>query len=331
VALEDQRIAIIGAGMTGLSCADRLRSHGAKPVVFDKSRGIGGRMATRRAAGGLSFDHGAQYIRSRDGAFSSLLDRLTAEGTVGSWSARRFDETEDDNRALFVGVPAMNTLLKPLTKDLDLRLNCQVSSVLSTGAGWIVSTEESVIGTFDTVVMAVPADQARNLLVRQEALLSQIQKVEIWPCWSLMVALEAPVDCAFDQWRYVSGELGWIARNSSKPGRDSAECWVVHARPEWSIENLERSKEDMCAEMLAMFNRVMGEASGTELPAVIHAAAHRWRYAQTATPLGQAFVQSEDGSLLVGGDWTLGARIECAFESGVAMADALLDAGGIDP
>ena len=99
----------------------------------------------------------------------------------------------------------------------------------------------------------------------------------------------------------------------------------MHARPEWSQANLERSKDDICTEMLAMFQRLIAEATGASAPKVIHADAHRWRYAQTATPLGKAFANSADGTLLVGGDWTLGARVECAFESGAAMADAILE------
>lgn len=320
------RIAIIGAGMTGLTCADRLANAGAQPVIFEKSRGIGGRMATRRAgeAGELSFDHGAQYIRSRQGGFSDLLDRLEKEGSVGLWNAKRRDTSDPDDRPLYVGTPAMNSLLRPLASELDIRLNTHISSILAGGDGWLLSDDNGNLETFDRVVVTVPAIQARNLLSRETEIVEAISKVEIWPCWSLMIALESPVECDFDQWRYVSSEIGWLARNSSKPERGSAECWVVHARPEWSIDNLEREKEDVCEELSAMFKRLMSEATGLEIPAVIYAAAHRWRYAQTGKALAAPFAASSDGTLLVGGDWTLGARVECAYESGTAMAEAVL-------
>ncbi|MEP0944673.1 MAG: FAD-dependent oxidoreductase [Rhizobiaceae bacterium] len=324
---EHHRIAIIGAGMAGLTCASRLARAGASPVVFEKSRGIGGRLATRRAGdkGEFAFDHGAQYIRSRQGDFSNMLDQLERKGSVGQWGAKRFDSTEDDDRPLFVGMPAMNQLLKPLAEGLDLRQNTQIKSIIASNEGWLLSDDDGVIGTFDHVVTTVPADQARGLLARQDELLNDIKEVEIWPCWSLMVALQEPIECGFDQWRYVSAEMGWLARNSSKPGRGASECWVMHARPEWSQENLEAGQDDICKEMLEIFRRTMSEAGAAKLPAIVHAAAHRWRYAQTATPLGRPFVQNPDGTLLVGGDWALGARVECAFESGAAMADALLE------
>ena len=326
MSLAHLRIAIVGAGMAGLTCADKLARAGASPVVFEKSRGIGGRMATRRAGdnGELSFDHGAQYIRSRQGGFSKLLDRLEGEGSVGLWTAKRRDATDGDDRPLFVGTPSMNSLLKPLAKDLDIRLNTHITTIISSPDGWLISDDGGVVETFDRVVVTVPADQARNLLSRQSDILEAISKVEIWPCWSLMIALESPIGCDFDQWRYVSSEIGWLARNTSKPGRGSAECWVMHARPEWSIENLEREKDDVCQELSAIFNRLMGDATGASLPKVVHAAAHRWRYAQTGQALESAFVQTADETLFVGGDWALGARVECAFESGAAMADAVL-------
>ena len=53
-----KRVAIIGAGMAGLAAARLLREAGAGCMIFDKSRGLGGRMATRRA-GDFSFDHGS--------------------------------------------------------------------------------------------------------------------------------------------------------------------------------------------------------------------------------------------------------------------------------
>ena len=330
MSLDHLSIAIIGAGMAGLSCADRLARAGARPVVFEKSRGIGGRMATRRAgdAGDLSFDHGAQYIRSRAGGFSALLDRLEGEGAVGLWKAKRRDATDPDDRPLYVGTPAMNRLLKPLVENLDVRLNTQVSSILAGGGGWLIVDDGENVETFDRVVVTVPADQARNLLARQADILDAIKNVEIWPCWSLMVALKNPVECSFDQWRYVSNEIGWLARNSSKPGRGPAECWVMHARPEWSIENLEREKDDVCREMTAIFKRLIEEATGRQLPEITYASAHRWRYAQTGQALEKPFASSQDGTLFVGGDWALGARVECAYESGVAMADAVLASVG---
>ncbi len=57
------RIAVIGAGLSGLACATALQEAGHRVAIFEKSVGVGGRMSTRRVdtvLGGTTFDHGAQ-------------------------------------------------------------------------------------------------------------------------------------------------------------------------------------------------------------------------------------------------------------------------------
>ena len=59
------RVAIIGAGITGLSAAWRLVEAGIETELFDKSRGVSGRMATRRLEFHeltLRFDHGSPFL-----------------------------------------------------------------------------------------------------------------------------------------------------------------------------------------------------------------------------------------------------------------------------
>lgn len=64
------RFAVVGAGLSGLMCARTLQDHGLDVTVFEKSRGLGGRMANRRAEPNLRFDHGAQYFTARDHNFA---------------------------------------------------------------------------------------------------------------------------------------------------------------------------------------------------------------------------------------------------------------------
>ena len=73
------KIAIIGAGIAGLACARNLAQAGVQAVVFDKGRGIGGRVATRRA-GNLRFDHGAPYVVAKGDDFAKCLRGLIEQG-----------------------------------------------------------------------------------------------------------------------------------------------------------------------------------------------------------------------------------------------------------
>ena len=67
--MEHKYVAVIGAGMAGIGAARLLADAGFRVVVFDKSRGMGGRCATKRWEG-HSVDHGAQYFTMRDADFS---------------------------------------------------------------------------------------------------------------------------------------------------------------------------------------------------------------------------------------------------------------------
>jgi predicted NAD/FAD-dependent oxidoreductase len=85
------RIGIVGAGMAGLSCATLLAAAGHRVVLFDKGRGPGGRMATRRVAtdlGEVVFDHGAQYLTARDPDFVTQVERWRDAGHVARWRRR---------------------------------------------------------------------------------------------------------------------------------------------------------------------------------------------------------------------------------------------------
>ena len=64
------KIAIIGAGIAGLTCAHMLKKY--NPIIFEKSRGIGGRLATRYSDQ-YQFDHGAQYFTVKDKEFDKFL------------------------------------------------------------------------------------------------------------------------------------------------------------------------------------------------------------------------------------------------------------------
>ena len=108
------RIAIIGAGIGGLTLAQALADQ-HEVVVFEKGRGMGGRMATRYADG-FAFDHGAQYFTARDPRFVALVDKLVAVGAVAPWQGPIASIAADGTISVdgmrdghYVGTPNMNS------------------------------------------------------------------------------------------------------------------------------------------------------------------------------------------------------------------------------
>ncbi len=304
-------VAIIGSGITGLVCARRLLAGGLQPVLFDKGRGMGGRIATRRVEG-QQFDHGAQYVTAKGAAFVAVLRDLAASGHAALWA-------KDGDRAKTVGTPGMSALAKGLGAGLDIRQNAQVTGVVRAKGGWLlrVGNAEHLA---ERVVITVPAPQVAGLLGVDHPLVGPLAGVRLDPCLTLMAAIKAPAP--FITRKDPDDPLTWIAQDSSKPGRPdgNAVAWVAQAGLSFSERHLEKDSAQITALMLPLLFDRLGAAAG----AVTYAAAHRWRYARVTVPLGQPFLRVADATLYLGGDWCIGPRIEAAWTSGTALADDLL-------
>ena len=318
------RVAVIGAGIAGLACARALQDAGACPVVLEKSRGLGGRLATRRTDDGWRFDHGAQYMTARGHDFRTLMATSAAEGTAHIWNpAAAQDAAIATGEDWFVGAPSMNAFLKSHAGALDLRVNTRVTDIRRDAGAWVLMTEPAQSPDrrgnerFDIVVCATPAPQAQALARRAAPdLAAALAGVRMSPCRAAMVGFQSRYDPGFDVWRSAEGGLAWVCRNASKPGRDSyKDGWIIHASPDWSARHLEDENDAALEAVLAMFR-----ARFTGLtPEIVYAKAHRWRYALTTAPLGRAYAADATQSFFAIGDWCLGARVECAFDSGVAL------------
>lgn len=307
-------IAIVGAGPSGLVAARILQAAGESVTVFDKGRGIGGRMATRRNAHG-TFDHGAPGFTLSDDSWGA---------TVSSWHrAGVCAPLWIDGQRYWTGVGGMSAIGRWLGKGLDVRSSVTVARVEADGGLW--DDQDGLLGHFDTVVVTAPAPQAVAIAGNAAPdCVSALQAVSYAPCWTLMVALHtAP--------RAIGGirtPLALATREAAKPGRGAlGECWVAHANAGWSLEHVSDSTEDVVETLSETLCASLGIARSN----VAHASAHRWLYAQVTQPLGDSGVlASQQAPLLFAGDYTLGDGVECAFRSGEAVAVAVL-AGAAGP
>lgn len=348
---ESRHIAVIGAGIAGISCARTLAQAGHQVRVFEKSAGPGGRMATRASPFG-GFDHGAQYFTVRDPRFALALQ--TVPGLCKRWSASTVRVLDDHGRVAAAGLPArephwvpvpgMNALARqwaqPLQAQQGLALETRVTRIErdpQPGARWQLHTvgpesenghQRTLFGGFDTVLLAVPAWQARELLQNSDIadkLADAIDTVHVAPCWTLMLAypqaMQPGLNTLGPQWnaaRSTHHRIAWLARESSKPGREPVERWTVQASAAWSREHFEDDPARVNAKLLKAFSEVTGiRAEPT------HAQTHRWAYAQTVKPLGRSHLW--DGKTRIGacGDWCIGHRVEDAFVSGLELALAV--------
>lgn len=298
------QVGIIGAGMAGLSCAQALRRQGHNVIVFDKGRGPGGRMSTRRIdtpLGEAAFDHGAQYLTARDPAFVAQVDHWVQEGHVARWSPA--------GPNAWVGTPAMNAPIRVMASDCDVRWNTAIDT-LSHDGEWRIGDER-----FDAAVVAVPAEQVALLVATHDVSLADAARSAVSdPCWTVMAAFDGPTPINRDRLKDI-GIIGSAVRNSAKPGRIGPEAWVLQASAEWSRAHLEDDLDMVERTLLAAFADHIGVGS----PAVIATSAHRWRYAKVGA-LHRGAIWNSDIQLGACGDWLLGPRIEAAWLSGQQLA-----------
>lgn len=315
------RIGIVGAGIAGLASAQGLERHGHDVVLFDKGRGPGGRMSTRRMdtpRGLAHFDHGAQYFTARDNDFRSQVDGWIAAGIVAPWPAAGGDA--------YVGVPAMNAPVRDLATRHLVHWATRVTGVARSGDGWRLTVADGEHHDVDLAVIAIPAEQAAVLLADAAPdVAAGAREVVSQPCWTVMVAFGEPVGFGEDCWRTgdeVSDAIGWAARNSAKPARTGPESWVIQATPEWSRRHLDADPGAVVESLIIEF----ADALDLTPPYRIGSAAHLWRFARVpAGGAGPLF----DGDRRLGlcGDWLIGPRVESAWLCGARLAERVASAG----
>ena len=217
------RVAVVGAGLAGLACARALAADGARVTVLEKSRGFGGRAATRHTARGgdgaptasaLAFDHGAQYATARDARFAAQLEAWRALGVAAEWAGRFValaggiaGPPGGSARPVrrWVGVPGMQAFGRALAADagalgVGLVRGVRVAAVQRGRDGlWTATADDGAThGAFDAVIVAAPAPQAVPLLAERPALAARVAAVRMTPCWSVMMAVAEPLGLPFD-------------------------------------------------------------------------------------------------------------------------------------
>lgn len=314
-------VGVIGCGLSGIACARELTRAGLQPRIFEYQRAAGGRLATRRFAA-ASFDHGAQYLTTRDPEFRHMIEGACDAGAAGEWRpewpARDFNDGD-----LWVGVSGMSNLPRFLAQDLDVEYGARIVRLERGSVGWILANDRgSAHLEFDLVVLAVPAPVAAALAAPHSVLAERVGGVSMAPCWAAMAAFERPLAGVPDAAFAPDPMLAWFARDGSKPGRGLPDAWVLHAGADWSRTEFDQPAARVLEALLERFS----ERIGMTLPPVALSDCHRWRHARVERPLGEPFLWDREAGIAFCGDWCLDARAEAAWLSGRALGMALSEA-----
>lgn len=340
--LQASKVAIIGAGIAGLSCASALQNAGFNVTLFEKSRGPSGRLSTR-VTPQWQCDHGAQYFTARDPLFFAEVERWLKAGVAALWqpnlqvhdgqhfSAKDSDQTLKTLR--YVGYPKNNAPAKWLADNLNIQTESTVIGINKQAQQWQINTKEHGLyaENFDAIMLAIPAPQAAVLLKNVASSAYEMStSVVMQPCFALMLHLSKTILCEFDGLFINSGPLSWIARDSAKPGRlnqanASSETWVLHATSQWSKAHINDEKAALAQLMLAEFSNIIQRSNAASQAIKIQSQQlHGWLYADCEQYLDSVFHYDNANKIGLCGDWLNGGKVQGAWLSGLKLAQHLL-------
>ncbi|MGB7085158.1 MAG: FAD-dependent oxidoreductase [Phormidesmis sp.] len=356
-------VAIIGAGLTGITCARQLRAGGYRVCVLDKSRGVGGRLSTRRVNDHTRVDHGLPYWSPKTSALKALTDELLSAGVLRQWPVSAYEIrqreslTPVETDALYVATEGMSAIAKYLAQDLiadrALLTDHKAVGIRSSEGRWEI-TCEGVEGEGGKViqaqrcVIAIPAPQAVDLLEpfagdessRQpiSAAIAQLRAVDYHPCLSVLAGYSSgdlkDTEMLSPNGWMVSDRVGtstaWIGLDSSKrdssAGSEDTPVVVIHSKADFARQYIDAGDLQPAASVLLRANaRKLGDWIAEPKWLQIH----RWRYAQVNIAHPEAALAVGE-TLVCGGDWckgpdaeTAAENIDMAYLSGSAIAQRI--------
>ena len=345
---DEVRLCIVGAGLAAAGMADALSEAGISITVLEKSRGVGGRAATRRR-NGCRYDHGANYIKDSDERTRELLESLGTDGLVDIdapvWpfdADGRISESERPEAHKWTWEAGITQLAKRLfgRTDAEIRKETRVDALREDPAGWTISdTDGTTHGPFDAVVLTPPAPQTADLLRATELIDSEdnlaaaTDAVDQVPYRTIRaVILHYPFEVDRPYYALVNDDrehdIGWLARESCKPGHVPAgeELLVVEMAPDWSTANYDTALDAAASEVAEKAAQLLGDDRLTD-PDWVDDQGGRYALPDAGVD-SEAVEPLEAHGLYVAGDWVVGEgraheALWCGVDVGERLAAAL--------
>lgn len=300
--------------MAGLTAAGALGRVGVGSVLLDKSRVVGGRMATR-TIGEARFDHGAQHFGIRSDEFTNLTRSWREAGIIREWYRTA------DLEPRYAGVGGMRRLPEYLARSLDVRTEKTVERIELLDRTMVAIDQNDDRVEASAMIITPPLPQTlalldRSLIAVAAGVREALEAVDYHPCLTAMVQLDGPGGLPDGHLSNVDGSIAWLADNVHK-GTSASPAVTVHSTSRFAADHLEAPPEAWMEPLIAaarphLAGRIVGSTG------------HRWRFAEPATILDQGCVQLDAPvPLVLAGEVFAGARVEGAALSGLAAATTI--------
>lgn len=320
--LKNQKIAIIGNGIAGLTISNKLAQQN-EIIVFDKSRGFGGRMATRRSDL-YNFDHGSQFFTAKSDKFKAFCQKLENEKVIAKWNCNFAEIVNNkinkkwkfNNKPHYVATPQMNNLCKYLGKNLNIILNKHIQSIHFDNKKWsLITSQKEVFNNFDYLILAIPSPQALNLIPEKFKYFDIIKNIKMSACFTLMLGFKKSLNLGFEAALVKQSNISWISVNSSKPARPKNFTLVINSSNKWADENIEKNLENVKIEMILALKKIINFNANN----IDYSNIHLWKYANANLRHENKSLFDPNFNLGICGDWLISGRVENAFLSALDL------------
>lgn len=317
-----KKVAIIGAGMAGLTIATYLQKQNFDVTIFDKGRGVGGRMSSRRTDWGY-LDHGTQYFRIQHPDFQKFTEKYQKiiqswQGNFATWIEGKLIP-DDDTEIKYVPLTSMNNLCKAIAEGLTIHLQTRITKLEKAQNWTLIAENRQEYQNFDLVIITAPPAQTADLLASHTPITAEIKQIEMLPCFSLMLIPEKSVTLPYDGIKFEHPILGWLSVNGSKPERENNSGLIIQSNFSWATANLETDKE----EITNILVKTVNELFALKLDSFKYKSVHLWRYALPSKSHQQGYFYDDKNQLAVCGDWCLSGKVESAFLSAYSLSLAI--------
>ena len=322
------KIAIIGAGMAGLTTAHALGDY-AKVTVFEKSKGPGGRLSTRHHES-FAFDHGAQFFTSKTDEFTRFIRPFIEKGIITRWqpSIASYTNNHIDERTHwetdqphYIGVPSMNEIAKQLSQNLSISYDTHINKLERIHHKWhMTDDKKNQSDTYDWIILTAPAPQSAALLPPSVAFYEDVKSYSMTSCYAMMAGFRHITQLSFDAAKNNHSAIKWVCLNHLKPGRNHLPSLLLHTNENWAKQHI----NDDHSLIVELLSREASSMLGIDFSKADYLRAHRWLYAGTSHTSAQGFFIDNKRSIGACGDWCTEGSVEGAFTSASMLAQQII-------
>ena len=261
----NKKIAVIGAGLAGITFACIMKDK-FNVKIFEKSRGVGGRMSTRKESPFI-FDHGAQFFKIKTTECKKFFSQLFTQEIIRPWSFKlayfegnhlREIKIIKNADKFYVGVPNMDSILKYISRDCNVILDTKIERIKRKNDKWeLYDQNKKTHGMYDWIILSLPAEQSLDLISEKTSFYPNVKKIKMKGSYSLMVGMDKSLQLDFDAAFIENKDIAWLALNNSKPSRMKNHCLLINSSYEYATKNVNTPKDKVLEHLLKISSNLI--------------------------------------------------------------------------